>query len=74
MDEKTGYAMEDTFKGHTAHYENAVGRTDSDSGALEGVVRRPARVFTPEEEKKLYRKVRQNRPLFSRVDPLFALS
>jgi hypothetical protein len=58
MDEKSGYAMEDTFKGHTAHYENAVGRTDSSDGALDGLVRRPARIFTPEEEKKLYRKVR----------------
>lgn len=71
MDEKTGYAMEDTFKGHSAHYENAVGRTDSDVGALDGVIRRPARIFSPEEEKKLYRKVRENCPHFSFVrDPL----
>ncbi|GAA5969811.1 hypothetical protein JCM3765_002193 [Sporobolomyces pararoseus] len=67
MDEKNGYGMEDTFKGHSAHYENAVGRTDSDVGAHDGVVRRPARIFSPEEEKKLYRKIDR------RIMPILAL-
>ncbi|GAA5905619.1 uncharacterized protein JCM6883_005388 [Sporobolomyces salmoneus] len=67
MDEKQGYAMEDTFKGQSAHYENAVARSESEGGALDGVIRRPARVFTPEEEKKLYRKIDR------RIMPILAL-
>ncbi|GAA5821794.1 hypothetical protein JCM10212_005332 [Sporobolomyces blumeae] len=71
MDEKSGYAMEDTFKGNTAHLEHAVGAVDSktsdgDNGA-HGVMRRPARIFTPEEENKLYRKIDL------RVMPILAL-
>ncbi|GAA5840352.1 hypothetical protein JCM5353_002791 [Sporobolomyces roseus] len=59
MDEKSGYAMEDTFKGQSAHFEHAGARTPSstEGGVQEGMIRRPARMYTPEEEKKLYRKI-----------------
>lgn len=71
--------MEDTFKGHSAHYENAVGRTDSstEGGAIDGLIRPPARVLTPEEEKKLYRKVRLSLVLSkysSKTDSLYEYS
>lgn len=60
MDEKSAYPMEDTFKGQSAHFEHAGERTPSstEGGVPDGMVRRPARMYTPEEEKKLYRKVR----------------
>lgn len=66
MDEKSGYAMEDTFKGQSAHFEHAGARTPSstEGGVQEGMIRRPARMYTPEEEKKLYRKVRLSLTFF----------
>ncbi|GAA5938662.1 uncharacterized protein JCM15063_005384 [Sporobolomyces koalae] len=64
MDEKTAYPMEDIFKGQSAHLEHA---GYADEALPDGVIRRPARVFTPEEEKKLYRKIDR------RIMPILAL-
>lgn len=74
MDEKSGYAMEDTFKGQSAHFEHAGARTPSstEGGVQEGMIRRPARMYTPEEEKKLYRKVRLSLTFFPTLVSHFA--
>lgn len=68
-DEKQQYAMEDTFKGQSAHLEHVPAPGSSIGGPdnVDGLMRRPARLFTAEEEKKLYRKIDR------RIMPILAL-
>ncbi|GAA5917913.1 hypothetical protein JCM5296_002097, partial [Sporobolomyces johnsonii] len=61
MSDSEKYALDSAvYKGHSEHLESV-------GGDVDGLVKRPARMFTPEEETKLYRKIDR------RVMPILAL-
>ncbi|GAA5976926.1 hypothetical protein JCM21900_003750 [Sporobolomyces salmonicolor] len=61
MSDSEKYALDSAvYKGHDEHLENIAGEVD-------GLVKRPVRMLTPEEETKLYRKIDR------RVMPILAL-
>ncbi|GAA5932880.1 hypothetical protein JCM1841_004624 [Sporobolomyces salmonicolor] len=61
MSDSEKYALDSAvYKGHDEHFENVGGEVD-------GLIKRPERMLTPEEETKLYRKIDR------RVMPILAL-
>ncbi|CEQ43156.1 SPOSA6832_05059 [Sporobolomyces salmonicolor] len=56
MSDSEKYALDSAvYKGHDEHFENVGGEVD-------GLIKRPERMLTPEEETKLYRKIDRLRP------------